>query len=74
VESSRTQSEDCQTHIGLTGSPRVQFPGEPEKIELKGVQALKAAKILGVKEAFCGSFPGQTLDVRLTEIPRFMNC
>lgn len=46
----------------LTEGATVQFPGQPEKIELKKSQALQAAEILGIKEVFFGDFPDQKLD------------
>lgn len=57
----------------LTEGASVQFPGQPEMIELKRTQALKAAQVLGVKEVFFGNFPDQKLDVYpIIEITRFI--
>ena len=57
----------------LTEGASVQFPGEPEMIELKRTQALKAAEVLGVKEVFFGNFPDQKLDAcPIIEVTNFI--
>lgn len=48
----------------LTEGASVQFPGQPEKIELKRMQALKVAQLLGITEVFFGDFPDQKLDMQ----------
>ncbi|MBI3248526.1 MAG: PIG-L family deacetylase [Deltaproteobacteria bacterium] len=59
-----TARGDAVSVIILTEGASVQFPGEPEKIELKKMQARKVARMLGIHEVFFGNFPDQQLDMQ----------
>lgn len=57
----------------LTEGATVQFPGEPDKISLKGDQAVRVAAMLGARRVFFGNFPDQRLDsLPVLEVNRFV--
>jgi LmbE family N-acetylglucosaminyl deacetylase len=57
----------------VTEGASVQFPNDPSKANLKSEQAHRAAKILGVKQVYEGSFPDQQLDqLPVLEIIQFL--